>query len=102
VTTKKRSQALPEVPTIAEAGISGQESETIQGILAPKGTPQAIVDLLQKEIAAIVAAPDMQAKMIPLGFEPVGGTSAEFAAYIKTDVEKWKKVIADAKIKQIE
>ena len=102
VTTAKRSQALPEVPTIAEAGISGQESETIQGILAPKGTPKAIVDLLQKEIAAIVAMPDMQAKMIPLGFEPAGGTSAEFAAYIKTDVEKWKKVIADANIKQIE
>ena len=46
--------------------------------------------------------PDLQGKMIPLGFEPVGGTSAEFAAYIKTDVEKWKKVISDAKIKQIE
>ena len=74
----------------------------MQGVFAPKGTPQAIVDLLQKEIAAIVAMPDMQAKMIPLGFEPAGGTSAEFAAYIKTDVEKWKKVIADAKIKQIE
>ncbi len=102
VTTKKRSQALPDVPTIAEAGIQGQESETIQGILAPKGTPQAIVERLQKEIAAIVAMPDMQAKMIPLGFEPVGGTSAEFADYIKTDVEKWKKVIAEAKIKQIE
>jgi tripartite-type tricarboxylate transporter receptor subunit TctC len=102
VTTKKRSAALPEVPTIAEAGITGQESETMQGVFAPKGTPQAVVDLLQKEIAAIVAMPEMQAKMIPLGFEPAGGTSAEFAAYIKTDVEKWKKVIADAKIKQIE
>ena len=102
VTTKKRSAALPEVPTIAEAGISGQESETMQGVFVPKGTPQAVVDLLQKEIAAIVAMPDMQAKMIPLGFEPAGGTSAEFAAYIKTDVEKWKKVISEAKIKQIE
>ncbi len=102
VTTKTRSRALPDVPTIAEAGVSGQESETMQGVLVPKGTPQAVVDLLQKEIAAIVAMPDMQAKMIPLGFEPVGGTSAEFAAYIKTDVEKWKKVISEAKIKQIE
>ena len=90
------------MPTIAEAGISGQESETMQGVLVPKGTPKAIVDTLQKEIAAIVAMPDMQAKMIPLGFEPVGGTSAEFADYIKTDVEKWKKVIAEAQIKQIE
>ncbi|HXX25709.1 MAG TPA: tripartite tricarboxylate transporter substrate binding protein [Pseudolabrys sp.] len=102
VTTKKRSAALPDVPTIAEAGIRGQESETIQGVLAPKGTPREIVDRLQKEIAAIVALPDMQSKMVPLGFDPVGGTSAEFADYIKTDVEKWKKVIADAHVQQIE
>lgn len=102
VTTKKRSSALPDVPTIGELGISGQDSETIQGVLVPKGTPQEIVDRLQKEIAAIVAAPDMQAKMEPLGFEPAGGTSAEFAAYIKADVEKWKKAIADAHIQQIE
>lgn len=102
VTTKKRSAALPDVPTIAEAGITGQESETIQGVLVPKGTPQTVVDLLQKEIATIVAMPDLQAKMLPLGFDPVGGTSAEFAGYIKADIEKWKKVISDAKIKQIE
>ncbi len=102
VTTKKRSTALPDVPTIAEAGVSGQESETMQGVLVPKDTPQAIVDLLQKEITAIVAMPDMQAKMTPLGFEPVGSTSPQFAAYIKADVEKWQKVIADAHIKQIE
>jgi tripartite-type tricarboxylate transporter receptor subunit TctC len=102
VTTKKRSAALPDVPTMAEAGITGQESETIQGVLAPKGTPKEIVEKLQKEIAAIVAMPDLQSKMIPLGFDPVGSTSAEFADYIKTDVEKWKKVIADAHVKQIE
>jgi tripartite-type tricarboxylate transporter receptor subunit TctC len=102
VTTKKRSSALPEVPTLAEAGITGQDSETMQGIFVPKGTPQAIVDTLQKEIAAIVAAPDVKAKMIPLGFEPEGISSAEFAAYVKAEVAKWKKVIADAKIKQIE
>ncbi|HVZ53183.1 MAG TPA: tripartite tricarboxylate transporter substrate-binding protein, partial [Pseudolabrys sp.] len=102
VTTAKRSKALPDVPTIAEAGITGQESETIQGVLMPKGTPQAIVDRLQKEIAAIVASPDMQAKMIPLGFEPDGGSAADFAAYIKADVAKWKKVIDEAHIKQIE
>jgi len=102
VTTKKRSSALPEVPTLAEAGITGQDSETMQGIFVPKGTPQAIVDTLQKEIAAIVTTPDVKAKMIPLGFEPEGISSAEFAAYVKTEVAKWKKVIADAKINQIE
>ena len=102
VTTTKRSSALPDVPTLAEAGISGQDSETMQGVFVPTGTPQAVVDTLQREIAAAVALPDMQAKMIPLGFEPAGGSSAEFAAYIKSEVEKWKKVIAEAHIKQIE
>jgi len=102
VTTKKRSTALPEVPTLAEAGITGQESETMQGVFVPKGTPKEIVDLLQREIAAIVAMPDMKAKMYPLGFEPDGGSSAEFAAYVKGELAKWKKVIADAKINQIE
>ncbi len=102
VTTKKRSSALPDVPTLAEAGISGQELETMQGVFVPKGTPKAVVDLLQREIAAIVAMPDVKAKMIPLGFEPEGGSSAEFADYVKAELAKWKRVIADAKIKQIE
>ena len=102
VTTKKRSTALPEVPTMAEAGISGQESETMQGVFVPKGTPKEIVQKLHDEIAAIVADPAMKAKMAPLGFEPEGGSTAEFAAYIKAEVEKWHKVIADAKIPQIQ
>lgn len=102
VTTAKRSSALPDVPTLAEAGVTGQNSETMQGVFVPKGTPKATVDLLQHEISAIVKSPEMQAKMLPLGFEPEGTTSAEFAAYVKADVAKWKKVIADAKIKQIE
>jgi tripartite-type tricarboxylate transporter receptor subunit TctC len=102
VTTKKRSTALPEVPTLAEAGITGQESETMQGVFVPKGTPKAIVDLLQHEIAAIVTMPDMNVKMTPLGFEPDGSSSAEFAAYVKGELAKWKKVIADANIPLIE
>jgi len=102
VTTKKRSSALPDVPTLTEAGITGQNSETMQGVFVPKDTPQAVVDTLQKEISAIVKNPDMQAKMLPLGFEPDGGSSAEFADYVKSDIAKWKKVIADAKIQPIE
>ena len=102
VTTKKRSTALPEVPTLAEAGITGQDSETMQGVFVPKGTPQPIVDTLQREIAAIVTTPDVKAKMTPLGFEPEGNSSTEFAAYVKAEVAKWKKVIANAKIAQIQ
>jgi tripartite-type tricarboxylate transporter receptor subunit TctC len=102
VTTQKRSSALPDVPTLAEAGVTGQNSETMQGVFVPKATPKEIVALLQREISAIVKNPEMQAKMLPLGFEPEGNSSAEFAAYVKADVAKWKKVIADAKIAQIE
>jgi tripartite-type tricarboxylate transporter receptor subunit TctC len=102
VTTSTRSSALPDVRTLAEVGITGQDSETMQGVFVPKGTPRAIVDLLQHEIAAIVAMPDMKSKMLPLGFEPQGSSSAEFAAYVAAEVIKWKKVIADAKIQQIQ
>jgi len=102
VTTKKRSSALPDVPTLAEAGITGQESETMQGIFVPKGTPKEIVELLHKEIAAIVTDPAMKAKLGPLGFEADGGSQAEFIAYIKAEIEKWKQVIVKAKIPQIQ
>jgi len=101
VTTKKRSAALPDVPTLAEAGIVGQDSETMQGVFVPRGTPQAIVDVLQKEIAAAVADPAIKSRMQPLGFEPAGSSSADFAVYVKDELAKWKKVISDAKIKQI-
>jgi tripartite-type tricarboxylate transporter receptor subunit TctC len=102
VTTKKRSLALPDVPTLSEAGITGQDSETMQGVFVPKGTPKEIVDRLQREIAAIVNMPDVKSKMLPLGFEPDGGSSAEFADYVKAEVAKWKKAITEANIAQIE
>jgi tripartite-type tricarboxylate transporter receptor subunit TctC len=101
ITAKKRSAALPDVPTFEEAGIKDQEAETMQGVLVPAGTPKAIVDLLQAEIARIVRLPDVNAKLVALGLDPMGMPSAEFAAYIKTDIAKWKNVITDAKIPQI-
>jgi tripartite-type tricarboxylate transporter receptor subunit TctC len=101
ITAKIRSPALPDVPTLDELGIKGQEAETMQGVLVPAGTPKPIVDLLQTEIARIVNLPDVRDKMLAMGLEPDGMSPAEFAAYIKADVAKWKKVIADAKIPQI-
>lgn len=101
ITAKNRSPALPDVPTLDELGIKDQEAETMQGVLVPAGTPKAIIDLLQTEIARIVNLPDVKEKMLAMGLEPNGMPPAEFAAYIKTDVAKWKKVIADAKIPQI-
>jgi tripartite-type tricarboxylate transporter receptor subunit TctC len=101
VTTKKRTSVLPQIPTSAEAGLSGQESETMQGVFVANGTPKAIADLLQREIASIVELPDVKSKMLPLGFEPVGSSSPEFAAYVTAEIAKWKGVIRNAKIPQI-
>jgi tripartite-type tricarboxylate transporter receptor subunit TctC len=101
VTAAKRSPALPDVPTLDELGIKDQEAETMQGVLVPAGTPQPIVDLLQSEIARIVALPDVKDKLLATGLEPSGMSQAAFAAYIKTDIAKWKKVIEDAKIPRI-
>jgi tripartite-type tricarboxylate transporter receptor subunit TctC len=70
-------------------------------VLVPAGTPKPIVDLLQMEIARIVALPDVNEKLKAIGLEPMGISSAEFATYIKTDIAKWKKVITDAKIPPI-
>lgn len=101
VTSAKRSPALPDVPTLAEAGIPEQESETMQGVLVPAKTPKEIVDKLNTEIANVMAMPEVKAKCAQLGFDPVADTPAQFAAYIKTEVDKWGKVIRDAKIPQI-
>lgn len=102
VTSAKRSATLPDVPTLAEAGIKGQESETMQGIFAAAGTPKEIVDLLNKEIVKIMHLPDVKEKCAQLGFDVVANTPAEFTTYIKNDVEKWSKVIKDAKVPQIQ
>jgi len=102
VTSAKRSAALPDVPTLAEAGIKAQESETMQGILAPAKTSKDVVALLQKEIAKVMAMPDVKDKCAQLGFDPVANTPAEFTAYITKEIDKWGKVIKDAKIPQIQ
>ena len=101
VTSLKRAQALPDVPTLEELGIKGQEAETMQGVLAPAGTPKEIIDLLQREIAAILQLPDVKEKVLTLGFEPSGITPGEFSAYIKAEIAKWRKVIEDGKIPKI-
>jgi tripartite-type tricarboxylate transporter receptor subunit TctC len=101
VTAEKRASALPDVPTLKELGIEGQEAETMQGILVPAGTPKDIVALLEREIRAAIATPDVQQKMIAAGTEPDGGSSEAFAAYIKAEIAKWKRVIVLAKIQQI-
>lgn len=101
VTAKKRSLAMPEIPTLEEFGIKDQEAETMTGVFVPAGTPQPIVELLQKTISEIVNRPDIKARLLELGVEAEGDSSASFAAYVKADMAKWKKVIEEAKIPKI-
>jgi tripartite-type tricarboxylate transporter receptor subunit TctC len=102
ITALKRSDALPDVPTMLEAGVQGQESETMQGVLVPAGTPQEIVDLLNQEIVKAMQLPDVKVKCAQLGLEVVADTPAEFSGYIRKEVDKWHTVITDAKIPQIQ
>jgi tripartite-type tricarboxylate transporter receptor subunit TctC len=101
VTSKKRLASTPDIPTMEESGIKDQEAETMTGVFVPAGTPKPIVDLLQKEISAVVNAPDIKARLLELGVIAEGNSSAEFAAYVKAEIAKWKKVIEDAKISKI-
>ena len=98
VTTEKRSQTLPDLPTIAET-VKGYEASTWYGLLAPAKTPAAIVDRLHRDTVKILAASDTREKLGAQGFEPVGGTPTEFAAYIKSEITKWGRVIREAGIK---
>jgi tripartite-type tricarboxylate transporter receptor subunit TctC len=99
VTSARRVPTLPDVPTMAESGAPDQEAETMQGVLFPAGTPREIVDRLQREIARIVALPDVRDRLAGMGFEPVANTPEEFADYIRSEINKWAKVIREAGIK---
>jgi tripartite-type tricarboxylate transporter receptor subunit TctC len=99
VTSARRSPALPDVPTLAEAGASDQESEIILGVLVPGGTPQEVIDRLHREIVRIVALPEVRERLSALGFEPIASTPEEFADRIKWEIGKWAKVIRAGGIK---
>jgi tripartite-type tricarboxylate transporter receptor subunit TctC len=101
ITAKTRLETLPDIPTLDEMGIKDMEAETITGVFVPTGTPMEIVNLLQKEIAAIVKSPDIKVRLLELGIVPEGDTPAAFAAYVKADIAKWKRVIDTAKVPKI-
>jgi tripartite-type tricarboxylate transporter receptor subunit TctC len=98
VTTPKRLPALADVPTVAEAGLPGYETSTWGGLLAPAGTPKAVVAKLAAETTRILALPDVRERMLAAGVEPVGGTPEQYAAFIGTEMVKWAKVAKDAGI----
>jgi len=95
----KRSTALPEVPTIAEAGVRGYEANNWWGIVAPAGTSPAIIKQLHGDIAGILNSPDVQKWFASEGAEPVNRTSEEFGKWIRAEMDKWGKVVKEAGIK---
>jgi tripartite-type tricarboxylate transporter receptor subunit TctC len=99
VTTAKRSPQLPELPTIAEAGVPGFEAAGWFGYAAPARTPKEIVATLNREIVRILALPDVRERLISQGAEPVGDTPEQFAQYIKSEAAKWGKVIKTLNLK---
>lgn len=99
VLSEKRSIAMPNVPTAAEQGVPGYEAENWMGFLAPAGTPREIITLLQNEINAVLALPDVRARILQLGMEPVGTTSDAFARNISAGMITWAKVVQEAGVK---
>jgi tripartite-type tricarboxylate transporter receptor subunit TctC len=98
VTTATRSDALPDIPTLAEF-VPGYEASQWYGVGAPKDTPAAVIDKLNKEINAVAADPITKARLAGLGVDPMSMTSAEFGKSIAAETEKWAKVIRVANIK---
>jgi tripartite-type tricarboxylate transporter receptor subunit TctC len=98
VSTAKRTAALPDVPTADEQGLKGYDANTNGGMLAPAGTPKAIVDKLNAEINAALKMPDVRAKLEAAGIEIQGGTPQDYAALIKSDLAKWSRVLKAAGI----
>jgi len=99
VTSAKRSLGVPELPTVAEAGIPGFGNDVWYGLLAPAATPRNIVVRLSEGISSAISQPDVRERMLAGGLEPLGNTPDEFAAYLRAEVAKWSKVIREAGIR---
>ncbi|HKA42709.1 MAG TPA: tripartite tricarboxylate transporter substrate binding protein [Burkholderiales bacterium] len=94
VTSARRSAVVPDLPTIAEAGVPGYDAASWFGLLAPAGTPASITAKLHQETARIVHLREIRDKFLDQGLDPVGNTPAEFAAFIGAEIKRWSKVVA--------
>jgi tripartite-type tricarboxylate transporter receptor subunit TctC len=99
IASAKRSPTMPDLPTMDEAGVRGFEASTWAGLLMPAGTPQPIIDRFYADLQKIYAQPDMKQRMATGGFEAIGSSPKEFAAYLELEVARWEKVIRVAGIK---
>ena len=95
VTTSTRSSLLPDIPTIAEAGLPGYDANNWYGFLAPARTPEPVIAILHREITRVLRMPDVTEKLASVGAEPVGNTPEAFSTVIRTDVAKWKRIVQE-------
>ncbi len=98
VTGNQRSAMLPEVPTVIEAGLPGYEIYDFNGLFAPAGTPTAVLDKIQRAVAAALASPRVKSQLDSIGAEPVGSTPAAFTAFLHKQTERWAEVVKRAGI----
>jgi tripartite-type tricarboxylate transporter receptor subunit TctC len=99
ITGTKRSPAFPDIPTLTEAGVPGQEHDLIIGLLAPGGTPRPVIDRLNREIVAALQAPATKARLNELGLEAIGGTPEQATRLVESEIQRWSAVIKAANIK---
>ncbi|MDP1537424.1 MAG: tripartite tricarboxylate transporter substrate binding protein [Burkholderiales bacterium] len=100
VTSAKRNPALPEVPTVAEAGVPGYDMINWYGAVMPAGTPVAVINRLNADINTALKLPDVRQRLASLGADPLGGSADGFGAYIKSEIAKYAKVVRDGKLQQ--
>ena len=98
VSSAKRSHVLPDVPTVAEAGVPGFEAESWLGFAAPKGTPDDVIMILNKATNQALQTPKVRDQLLAMGTRPVGGTPEEFTKFVANQIATWKKVVSDNKI----
>ena len=98
VTTAKRSSALPDVPTLDEQGLKGFDMGTWFGVLAPAATPKEVIAKLSTEMMKIIASPDFRKRMNEIGAEPIGDSPAQMAQLIKTDTERYARLVKSANV----
>jgi tripartite-type tricarboxylate transporter receptor subunit TctC len=99
VTSARRAPAVPNLPTVAEAGVPGYEATSWNGIFAPAKTPRPIVNKIHAEVVKILNTPDVREKLIAAGSDPVGSTPEEFLAFVKSELARWGKVIRENNIR---
>jgi tripartite-type tricarboxylate transporter receptor subunit TctC len=99
VTSRERTSVLPNLPTIAQAGVPGYEATGWNGVFAPAGTPRAIIAKLNADILKVLNMPDVREQMLKMGSTPVGGTPEEFGAFVKQEIVRWGKVVRENNVR---